>query len=30
MSMHPHPIPAILEETARVARANLPQEKCIP
>jgi transposase len=25
MSMHPHPIPAIPEETARVARAILPQ-----
>ena len=25
MSMHPHPIPVIPEETARVARAILPQ-----
>jgi transposase len=25
MSMHPHPIPAIPEETARVARAILPE-----
>jgi len=25
MSMHPHSIPAIPEETARVARAILPQ-----
>ncbi len=25
MSMHPHPIPAIPEETARIARAVLPQ-----
>ncbi len=25
MSMHPHPIPPIPEETARVARAILPQ-----
>ncbi len=25
MSMHPHPISAIPEETARVARAILPQ-----
>ena len=25
MSMHPHPIPAIPEETARVARAVLPR-----